>query len=73
MRVASNAVSLIVGIALLLALVIFVESLIRRSTARSLTRLRRTRGAANDALRTRLVTKVGPENKTAKVQLGQGK
>jgi LPXTG-motif cell wall-anchored protein len=73
MRVTPNTVALILGIALLLALVIFVKSRRRRPTAPSLARLRRTRGAANNALRTRLVTKVGPENKTANVQLGQGK
>jgi hypothetical protein len=51
----------IAGIVLLVAFVILAEWRMRRSTIHSLTRLRRTRVAANDALRSRLDRKVVTE------------
>jgi hypothetical protein len=59
MPVSSNVLIVIAGSMLLLALVIFIKSRIRRSTTHSLTRLRRTRIAADDALRDRLERKIG--------------
>jgi hypothetical protein len=49
----------ILEIVLVLVLGIFVESRIRRSRTHSLARMRRSRVAANDALRSRLERKVG--------------
>lgn len=61
MRVSSNAWIVVAGIVLLVTLAIRVEWRIRRSTIHSLTRLLRTRVAANDALRSRLERKVVTE------------
>jgi uncharacterized membrane protein YqjE len=58
MRLSANIWIVIAGIVLLVALGIFVEWRIRRSRIHSLARLRRTRVAANDALRSRLERKV---------------
>jgi uncharacterized membrane protein len=63
-------VIVIFGIVLMVALVIFVESRIRRSANHSLIRLRQTRVAANDALRSRLERKVvtGVEKRKQKLE-----
>lgn len=72
-RVSSNTISVIVGIPIVLAIVVLVQSRIRRSTPDSLSRLRRTRDAANDALRNRLEAKAGTEVEFAKAHLGRVK
>jgi hypothetical protein len=72
-RVSSNTISVIVGIPIVLAIVVLVQSRIRRSTPHSLSRLRRTRDAANDALRNRLEAKAGTEVEFAKAHLGRVK
>jgi cell division protein FtsL len=70
MCTASNTLLVILGIVLLVALVVVLEWHTRRSTIRSLARLRRTRVAANDALRRRLESKVvaGVEKRTQELE-----
>jgi hypothetical protein len=57
MSVSLNSLIVILGIALLAALVAFLELHVRRSRIQSLARRLRTRVAANEALRTRLERK----------------
>lgn len=57
MNVSLNSLIVILGIALLAALVAFLELHVRRSRIQSLARRRRTRVAANEALRMRLERK----------------
>ena len=57
MSVSLNSLIVILGIILLAALVAFLELQLRRSRIQSLARRRRTRVAANEALRTRLERK----------------
>jgi CHASE3 domain sensor protein len=80
MNVSLNSLIVILGIALLAALVAFLELHVRRSRIQSLARRRRTRVAANEALRTRLERKASRRSwKTEtdhrtnlKAQLAQG-
>jgi len=58
MRTASNTLIVVSGIALVVALVVFLAWHIRRSAIHSAGGGRRTRLAANEALRRRLETKV---------------
>ena len=80
MNVSLNSLIVILGIALLAALVAFLELHVRRSRIQSLARRRRTRVAANEALRRRLerkasrrswITETGPRT-NLKAQLAQG-
>ena len=80
MSVSLDGLIVILGIALLAALVAFLELHVRRSRIQSLARRRRTRVAANEALRTRLERKAARRSwKTEtdhrtnlKAQLAQG-
>jgi hypothetical protein len=80
MSVSLNSLIVILGIALLAALVAFLELHVRRSRIQSLARGRRTRVAANEALRRRLERKASRRSwKTEtdpgtnlKAQLAQG-
>jgi hypothetical protein len=58
MHAASNILIVIPGIVSVVALVVALERHLRRLRTRSSTLGRRTRVAANDALRTRLASKV---------------
>jgi sensor domain CHASE-containing protein len=70
MRAVSNTFIAILGIVILVALVVYLELHIRRSTIHSLARLRQTRLAANDALRRRLASKLvtGVEKRTQELE-----
>lgn len=70
MRTASNTLIVVLGIALVVALVVFLAWHIRRSAIHSAARGRRTRLAANDALRRRLESKVatGVEKRTQELE-----
>ena len=80
MSVSLDGLIVILGIALLAALVAFLELHVRRSRIQSLARRCRTRVAANEALRTRLERKASrrswkteTDHRTIlKAQLAQG-
>jgi hypothetical protein len=80
MSVGLNSLIVILGIALLAAFAAFLELHVCRSRIQSLARRRRTRVAANEALRRRLerkasrrswITETGPRT-NLKAQLAQG-